>query len=232
MASGAFDIYQTRSGYTAVDNAVQRRILEALDGQDLQLPELVEITGKSKPTLSAGHMKTLLNRELVEELPHPSDKRRKIYRLVGTRIGSSDIPVPQLRRAVEDYVSLSPVTGRLPVLAVLRTLAAAPEGTPGDVLWEQARHLGRQAAVMLRAEDLRGLWMRFVRFLEEQDVGQAVRIDLEVPSVELEPAEGVGPAGHVAAALAGLAQGMVEALELDGGRVSGSVRDGRIILSA
>lgn len=225
---GAFDIYQTRSGYTAVDNEVQRQILEALEKDDLQLPDLVEATGKSKPTLSATHMKELLNRELVEELPHPSDRRKKVYHLIGTRIGSSDIPVPQLRRAVESYVSLSPVQPRLPLLGVLASIAV-PEA-PAEVLWHQGHRLGGLVAGSQRASDERSLWMRLLRFLEEQGVGHAVRMDLDEPSIVLEPGEAL--AEHPAATahvLAGALTAAFEHLDFDV-RLVGRADDGRVVL--
>lgn len=231
MSRGVFDIYQTRSGYTAVDNGVQRQILEALADGDKQLPELMEVTGKSKPTLSATHMKDLLNRELVEEHPHPTDKRRKVYRLAGARIGASDIPVPQLRKAVEAYVSLAPLQGRLPLAAVLDIITAAPPSASLETLHAQGVRLGAVLASSLRVPDLQSLWMRLVQWFEEQGVAKPVRLDLEAAEVVLAPGPGVtGSAAHAAAALAGVVQGIVSALGLGDVQVFGSTDGDRIVL--
>ncbi len=231
LTRGVFDIYQTRSGYTAVDNEVQRQILEALAAGDQQLPALMEVTGKSKPTLSATHMKDLLNRELVEELPHPTDGRRKVYHLAGTRIGASDIPVPQLRKAVEAYVSLAPLQGRLPLAAVLEILTSAPTTAAPATLHAQGARLGAVVAASLRVADLADLWMRLVRWFEEQGVAKPLRVDLEAGEVVLAPGPAItGPLPHVAAALAGVVQGVVAALDLGSVRVVGEAQADRFIL--
>ena len=232
MSEPAFDIFQTNAGYTAIENPVQRRILEALEEGDKQLPELVQITGKSKPTLSSIHVKELLNRELVEELPHPDDKRRKIYRFIGTRIGSSDIPVPQLRQAVQQYVSLTPLAGRFSLATVLRALAQPGPKTPPESVWQQATHLGASAASSLKARDLRDFWMKLLHFLQEEKVARPLRMDLEHQSVELEPLPEFGITGpHAAAAIAGFAHGAVQALDgLEGGVVFAASEGGSLAI--
>src|SRR5437763_14553384 len=102
-AAHEFDIYQTPAGYAAVTNPVRRQILSALAEKDLDLPALMKVTGRSKPTLSNLHVRELLHQKLVEERPHPRDSRRKLYRLIGRKIGSSDVPIEQLRGAVKQY---------------------------------------------------------------------------------------------------------------------------------
>src|ERR1051326_4705821 len=146
MGEGAFDIYQTDAGYAAVTNPVQRQILDVLRQGERQLPDLVKATGRSKPTLSSLHMKELLARELIEERPHPTDSRRKVYRLRAGKIGSSDIPVAQLREAVQHAVGLRPLPARLPLKSMVEALAAAPAGTDPKAVWAQAHRLGQLAA--------------------------------------------------------------------------------------
>jgi len=216
MAQEAFDIYQTDAGYAAVTNPVQRQILEALRGGEKQLPDLVEVTGRSKPTLSSLHMKELLARELIEERGHPTDSRRKVYRLKASKIGSSDIPVSQLREAVQHYVSLSPVKARLPLHTFVQALAAAPPGTDGKVLWAQARQMGMQVAASLKVGSVRDLWMRVSAFLEQEELARSLRIDLEHSVLELQPNPSLGASGPFAAAiLAGLIEGMAAGKNLD-----------------
>ena len=81
MTASEFDIYQSDRGYAAVTSPVRRQILVALAEKDRDLSDLVRITRKSKPTLSNLHVRELLTQGLVEELPHPTDARRKLYRL-------------------------------------------------------------------------------------------------------------------------------------------------------
>lgn len=199
MAEGAFDIYQTDAGYAAVTNEVQRQILDALRQRERQLPDLVQLTGRSKPTLSSLHMKELLTRELIEERPHPTDSRRKVYRLKASKIGSSDIPVAQLRDAVQHYVSLSPLATRLPLRAFVEALAAAPEATSDAVVRAQAHKLGSLAANLLRVGTKRELWMRATQLFEAEQLALPQRIDLEHDSLELR----LGPALQGSPKLAG-----------------------------
>lgn len=229
MGEDAFDIYQTDAGYAAVTNQVQRQILDALRAGEKQLPELVDITGRSKPTLSSLHMKELLARELIEERGHPTDSRRKVYRLKATKIGSSDIPVAQLRDAVQHYVSLSPVQARLPLRSLVETLAAAPAGTDAKVVWAQARHLGAIAAPGLKVASVRDLWMRASSFLEAEQLARPLRIDLEHSILELAvgPAFATGPA-FAPPILAGLIEGMASGKGLDLPRLKATATTGGV----
>jgi hypothetical protein len=207
---------------------VQRQILDALRAGERQLPDLVKVTGRSKPTLSSLHMKELLARELIEEHGHPTDSRRKVYRLKAGKIGSSDIPVGQLREAVQHYVSLSPLAARLPLKAMVEALCAAPAGSDPKMVWAQARRLGALAAGSLKVGSSRDLWMRLSGFLEAEGIAQPLRIDLERGVLELR----TGPAlkGNPSVApslLAGLIEGVAEGKGLDVGRVKATaITDG------
>ena len=186
--------------------------LDALRQDERQLPDLVKITGRSKPTLSSLHMKELLARELIEERGHPTDSRRKVYRLRANKIGSSDIPVAQLRDAVQHYVSLSPLAARLPLRSLVEALAAAPAGTDPKVVWTQAHKLGTQASPLLKVATTRDLWMRVSGFLEQEQLAQPLRIDLESSTLELK----AGPAFQgalpwAAPILSGLIEGIASA---------------------
>lgn len=224
MADGAFDIYQTDAGYAAVTNPVQRQILDALRAGEKQLPDLVKITGRSKPTLSSLHMKELLARELIEEREHPTDSRRKLYRLRAGKIGSSDIPVGQLREAVQHYVSLSPLASRLPLKAMVEALAAAPEGTDAKAVRAQAHKLGTLAAGSLKVGNARDLWMRLSGFLEAEEVAQPIRIDLEKGVLELRLGAAFLHGQALAPAIiAGLVEGVAAGKGLAIGRLKAGV---------
>ncbi len=227
MSQGVFDIYQTSGGYTAVDNETQRQILQALAEGEKQLPELMEITGKSKPTLSGIHVKELLSRGLIAEHPHPTDGRRKVYRLAGHRIGASD-ERPPLEAMVQ---SAQRPMERVPLRPVLLVLAAAPAGTEPEVLHAQGRRLGESVGASLRIGDRRDLWMRLARWVEEQGVATLARFDLDADEYHMDPMDGVPATRAVAAALAGVAQGVASShgLSVD---VRGYLADGRVVLRA
>lgn len=232
MGEGAFDIYQTDAGYAAVTNPVQRQILDALRKGERQLADLVKATGRSKPTLSSLHMRELLARELVEERSHPTDSRRKVYRLRATRIGSSDIPVAQLRDAVQHYVGLSPLAARLPLKAMVEALGAVPAGADAKAVWAQAHRLGRLASGSLRVGSARDVWMRLSGFLEAEGVAQPARIDLEAGVLELRLGPPLRGSAAAAAVLGGFAEGVAAGKGLEMGRVQATAIADGVRLSA
>lgn len=180
-----FDVYQTDAGYVAVTNDVRRKILVAVAKKERDLNDLMKITGKAKPTLSNLHVRELLAQNLIEELPHPTDARRKIYRMKGHRIGSSSIPIDQLRGAVKHYVSLSPLAHALPLQQLLDVLLAG--GTKSsDVVRQQATKLGEISAQLLAAPDIRELLPRVASYWEREGITRTARIDLEHLALELD----------------------------------------------
>lgn len=218
MPEGEFDIYQTRTGVTAVTNPVQRRILAALAEGEQQLPDLVELTGKAKPTLSGIHMKELLNRELVTEHPHPDDSRRKVFRLNARPLGSSGVPVDQLRSAVQEYARTTFTGAGLPLDAAFRVLAAAPDDLPEQALRDQARALGRACAGLVKAETARDFAVAFSQFAEKQGLARHLQIDFEAFSFRCRPGDRVEriPARRMGVLLAGFAEGAAAGNNLDG----------------
>lgn len=229
-----FDIYQAETGYVAVTNPVRRRILHALAERELELPELVRITRRSKPTLSNLHVRELLQQKLVEELPHPTDARRKVYRLKGRRIGSSDVPIDQLRSAVKQYVALSPLVHALPLTSVVGVLLAGGAGK--DVLRAQGVALGAAVAHVFSATGPRDLLTAVAGFLEREGVARVGKIDLDRLQIEVEAAEqlatGKAALDALAAVLAGVLEGTTRArLGESGGADGRSLGNRRLLLA-
>ena len=193
MPASDFDIYQTESGYVAVTNEVRRQILNALAKKDRQLPDLVKLTKKAKPTLSSVHMKELLAQKLVEEIHHPTDKRKKIYRLKARRIGSSNLPVEQLRTAVKQYAALAPTASRLPLATAFEAIADVPAGSSEQILRQQARRLGILSAGLLPQAGARELITGLATFLEREGLARPLRLDLEGLALEVEVNPALAP---------------------------------------
>lgn len=213
MTSSDFDIYQTDSGYTAVTNEVRRQILAALAKKDRQLPELVKLTKKAKPTLSSVHMKELLQQRLVEEVAHPTDKRKKIYRLKARRIGSSNLPVDQLRSAVKQYVGNAPMAARVPIAVALEAIAAAPEHAPEETLRAQARRLGALAPPQVAPASAREAVTQLATLLEREGLARPLTLDLEGAAMDVEAGAALGDVSDARAAtlVAGLLEGILGA---------------------
>lgn len=212
MADGPdFDIYQTASGYVAVTNPVRRKILDALADRDRELPDLVKVTGRSKPTLSNLHVRELLAQHLIEEMPHPTDARRKVYRIAARRIGRSNVPLDQLRGAVKHYVSLSPLAYALPIGAVLDVLAAGHAGAATrETLRAQGAALGEAASHLFTATGARDALTAIAGFWEREGIAKPARVDFERLELEVELSD-ARPAEATAIVLGALLEGVLRA---------------------
>ena len=204
-----FDIYQTSAGYSAVTNVVRRKILEALEKRDLELGDLVRVTGKSKPTLSTLHVRELLEQHLIEENAHPTDARRKTYHLIARRIGSSNVPLDQLRGAVKHYVSLSPLAYAIPFPTVLEMLSADPTADP-KTLRKQGRVLGERASSLFQTTSPRDILTALAGFWERENVARTVRLDFDKLEAEVQLHEPLG--GKATEAVAVIFAGLIEGI--------------------
>jgi hypothetical protein len=169
----------------------------------------VKITKKAKPTLSSVHMRELLDAKLVEELAHPTDKRKKIYRLKGRRIGSSSLPVEQLRNAVKSYVGVASAA-RLPLTAALEAIAAAPASAPDATLRAQARKLGELVSEGFAPASLRDGVTALAALFEREGIARPLKLDLEGHSLEMELEKQLeGEETRLALLVAALAEGLL-----------------------
>jgi len=231
-----FDIYQGESGFVAVTNPVRRQILEALGEGEKELPDLVRITGKAKPTLSNLHMRELLQQDLIEELPHPTDSRRKVYRLKGRRIGASHIPLEQLRGAVKQYATPAPSAFTLALPSVVSVLASGGDASSPEALLRQGQALGEASAQAIPARSLREVVTAVAAFWEREDVARAGKLDLDQLELEVVLSDQWQGAQLEAVAhiLSGFLQGVRKALLGSAGNVTchlGAQRRARFTLA-
>lgn len=179
MPTTNFDIYEARDAYLAITNEVRRQILDAVAEGEKQLPELVEITGKSKATLSSIHLKQLAEQGLIEGRTHPEDSRKKLFGLTGTKLGSSNVSLDELREAVKEYVSIAPMAARFPLSITFDALAAAPAGADDEALAVQAERLGLLVGGVLEGQEERELLMEVADLVEREGLASPVRLDME-----------------------------------------------------
>jgi DNA-binding HxlR family transcriptional regulator len=205
-SSDTFDIYQTAAGYVAVHSDLQRRILLELQAGDRSFAELVDATDRSKATISAS-LAELVEKGFVKEGIPPGDRRRRVYTALAKRIGSSDIPLPDLRKAVQKYVRATAGPG-YGLRTILRALSEDAPASAATLVWTQASRFGGLAAEAARSDN-RPPWIKLGEHLEGEGVGRMVSVDLRAGSmeVELEPSL---DASAVAAALAGFAHGFIQ----------------------
>ncbi|HVL47852.1 MAG TPA: winged helix-turn-helix domain-containing protein [Candidatus Thermoplasmatota archaeon] len=206
-----FDIYQSGAGFRAVTNEVRRRILDLLVERERQLPELVELTGKAKPTLSSVHMRALIEDGLVEEVPHPHDARKKIYRIAARKIGSWNGPDAEPPRRLRE---LSRGTSGLRVGRALAAMTVPEAEGATTLVHAQARALGEETADTLASGTLRDVLAAVASFWEREHLAIVPKIDLDGPLIEIALDEGFARERDeplVAKALAGFLEGVLSA---------------------
>lgn len=207
MSAEAFDIYQTAKGFVAVTNPTRRGILDALTRADADLGRLVKCTGKAKPTLSSVHMRALLADDLVAEYPHPTDARRKFFRLAARRIGMSSVPIEELRGALRHYTR----DARGPSIPLGAALDIATcEGVPPHVLERQSRLVGEHAAGYVGPAEPHETMAHIANMLDQAGVARPQRLDFENLEVELEMLpRGPLPRPALAEAIVGFFEGVL-----------------------
>lgn len=188
MGGSEFDIYEGPHGVTAVANPVQRQILLLLADRDRSMTEIAKETGKSKPTLSNLHLKELQAKGLLEQFVHPTDKRKAVYRLTATSVGSSDVPFEQLRGLVEGYAAKRmksiPVTfGGL----TYKVLRLSPDEIRDELLGRQAIPLGHYLSQHAEPPTSPPYLQEWALILERAGIGQIVSFVAQPPELHIRP---------------------------------------------
>lgn len=205
----SFTIYGTAKGYVAVTNPVRQRILKHLEDGERTLTDLVKLTGKAKSTLSAVHLRDLLHTGLVEERAHADDSRVKLYRLAGRRIGSSSVPIDDLRDAVRNYVASSQGGLALPLVSIVDAFDKLPAMRPDELRWVGlvGERLGSLAAMHLKAEQPAPLLRELGEVWRRDGLGTVVKVKADASGIELGHAPGSTPGGARCAVVRGFLQG-------------------------
>lgn len=79
-------IFGTSKGVNVVESPIKAKILNFLDKKERTGAELVQLTGKSKATISV-HLHDLITTGIVASKPNPKDKRSKIFYIKSSYIG-------------------------------------------------------------------------------------------------------------------------------------------------
>lgn len=219
MATSNFDIYEADGRFVAITNDVRRTILDALTEGDKQLADLVEVTGKAKATLSSIHLKELLDQQVVKARSHPDDNRKKLFHLAGSKIGSSNIPIDQLREAVKEYVTLAPQAARFPLSITFDALAAGDDVAKAS-LRKQARRLGLLVGSVLEGDTERDLLIEVSDLLEREGLASPVRLEMQENDALIIERGASSPEGlhieRLAALIAGFLDGVLDRRGLAG----------------
>lgn len=85
------EIYSTSKGAVIIKSPVKNQMIHLLLNDDLTLDDISKRLDKAKSTVSV-HLSDLKDLGVVEERPHPEDRRKKIFFLNSKLLGGSEIP--------------------------------------------------------------------------------------------------------------------------------------------
>jgi len=170
-----FKIFSSKKHIDVVKGQVKVKILEALCKRNLSFNEIVELTGKAKPTVSQ-HLRELVDNGLIKSIKDPNDKRRKIFSINAEFLG-------ELSRNKESKFDIDEYFSKLPQLKdpfefyrlILRSLRAEfwNEGINIDpILHNAGKRVGDVFYEELKDPDLEVLLKNIAIFWENKQLGR------------------------------------------------------------
>jgi predicted hydrocarbon binding protein/DNA-binding HxlR family transcriptional regulator len=170
-----YKIFSSNNKIDVVKGQVKVQILDALCEKNMSFNEIVELTGKAKPTVSQ-HLRELVDDDLIRSTKDPQDARRKIFCINAEFIGELSKDKEQ-KFDIDDYFS------KLPQLKdpfefyrlILRSLRAEfwNEGINIDpILHKAGKRVGDVFYEELKNDDLNKLLENLAKFWESKQLGQ------------------------------------------------------------
>lgn len=170
MSETTFEIHRTRAGFTAVHDPAERAILAILEGGAADEDAL----GRGlDPAVTADLPRMLAALQARELVSRDASGR---YATITQIIGASYLPVPDLRRAVCDYIAISPIPNAIPLRVIWQALAAS-EAAP-DHIAAQAHQLGVLVGQTWPTTDPRARWSFLLDTLLQQRIARHTTLDL------------------------------------------------------
>ena len=173
--SPQYKIFSSGSKVDVVKGQVKVKILDSLCIKSMSFNEIVELTGKAKPTVSQ-HLRELVDDDLIRSTKDPNDARRKIFCINAEFLGelSSD---KESKFDIKDYFS------RIPQLKdpfefyrlILRSLRAEfwNEGINIDpILHNAGKRVGDLFYEELKDDNLKKFLENIAIFWESKQLGQ------------------------------------------------------------
>ena len=173
--NGSIKIFATERGVNVIKSPIKAKILSILSNGGLSASKIVEMTGKSKSTISA-HLMDLLDEGIVDYRPDPSDRRRKIFFIKSRYIGDLETG-KEFEKEVETYLERVTESGdpfeffRF----VFRTIRVAlmEEGVNIDpILHNAGLKVGETFYKKLESEDLENLTEKIAAFWQKNNLGR------------------------------------------------------------
>ncbi|MFX1518818.1 MAG: V4R domain-containing protein [Promethearchaeota archaeon] len=176
----SFEVYFSEDGLRQVSNPVRMKILEMLqEAEGLELKDIYlhfEKSGqrKSKSTLWE-HLKTLIDKKLVIERPHPEDKRRKLFLLNSKFVGTTEMPMVELSEQLSVIIQRSigdPLYFANGLFCAVRFgIESFTNFNLDPILKEVGKTIGQEIAKTLTIENLDDLLNTLSNFWETHKLG-------------------------------------------------------------
>jgi hypothetical protein len=170
-----YKIFSSHNKLDVVKGQVKVKILDSLCYNNMSFNEIVELTGKAKPTVSQ-HLRELVDEGLIKSTKDPNDARRKIFCINAEFLG-------ELSRDKESKFDIDEYFTKLPQLKdpfefyrlILRSLRAEfwNEGINIDpILHNAGKRVGDVFYEELKSNDLETLLKNISKFWENKQLGQ------------------------------------------------------------
>ena|SRR5664280_401966 len=173
--SPQYKIFSSGSKVDVVKGQVKVKILDSLCINSMSFNEIVELTGKAKPTVSQ-HLRELVDDELIRSTKDSNDARRKIFCINAEFLG-------ELSRDKESKFDINDYFSRIPQLKdpyefyrlILRSLRAEfwNEGINIDpILHNAGKRVGDVFYEELKDDNLKKFLENIAIFWESKQLGQ------------------------------------------------------------
>jgi predicted hydrocarbon binding protein/DNA-binding HxlR family transcriptional regulator len=180
--SPQYKIFSSDKKIDVVKGQVKVKILDSLCHKNMSFNEIVELTGKAKPTVSQ-HLRELVNDGLIRSTKDPQDARRKIFCINAEFLG-------ELSKDKETRFDINDYFAKLPQLndpfefyrLILRSLRAEfwNEGINIDpILHNAGKRVGDVFYEELKGSDLKQLLENISKFWESKQLGRIEVIELD-----------------------------------------------------
>ena len=173
--STSYKIFSSKKQVDVVKGQVKVQILDALCKQNMSFNEIVELTGKAKPTVSQ-HLRELVDDGLIRSIKDPNDKRRKTFSINAEFLG-------ELSCKKENKFDINEYFSQLPNMSdpfefyrlILRALRTEfwNEGINIDPIHHNAgKRVGNVFYKELEASDTETLIENLSKFWSEKQLGR------------------------------------------------------------
>lgn len=173
--SQSYKIFSSKKQVDVVKGQVKVQILDALCNKNMSFNEIVDLTGKAKPTVSQ-HLRELVDNGLIRSIKDPDDKRRKIFSINAEFLGElsskkeSKFDIDEYFSNISNYND--PFEFYRLILRALRTEFWNDGINIDPILHNAGRRVGNVFYNELKADNIKILVDNLSKFWSEKHLGK------------------------------------------------------------